>query len=74
MRDDLTEVVERLSQRKVIAFMSHNHIDPDLASELFVLAPRDRDAPLRRRPRPDPGPGVSSPNGWIRRGRVARSR
>jgi uncharacterized protein YbcI len=42
MRPDLTEAVERLSRRKVIAFMSHNHIDPDLASELFVLAPRER--------------------------------
>jgi uncharacterized protein YbcI len=40
MRADLTAAVERLSQRTVIAFMSHNHIDPDLASELFVLAPR----------------------------------
>lgn len=40
MRDDLTEAVERLSQRRVIAFMSQNHIDPDLASEVFVLAPR----------------------------------
>jgi uncharacterized protein YbcI len=45
MRGDLTEAVERLSQRKVIAFMSHNHIDPDLASELFVLAPRERTPP-----------------------------
>jgi uncharacterized protein YbcI len=44
MRDDLTEAVERLSHRRVIAFMSQNHIDPDLASELFVLAPRDRPA------------------------------
>ncbi len=45
MRQDLTAAVERLSQRTVIAFMSHNHIDPDLASELFVLAPRDRTPP-----------------------------
>jgi uncharacterized protein YbcI len=44
MRTDLTSAVERLSKRKVVAFMSHNHIDPDLASELFVLAPRDRTA------------------------------
>ncbi len=40
MRDDLTEAVERLTGRKVAAFMSHNHVDPDLAAELFVLAPR----------------------------------
>ena len=37
MRDDLTAVVERQLDRKVIAFMSQNHIDPDLAVEVFVL-------------------------------------
>jgi uncharacterized protein YbcI len=42
MRDDLIEVVERQLERKVIAFMSQNHIDPDLAVEVFVLQP---DAP-----------------------------
>jgi uncharacterized protein YbcI len=46
MRADLTDAVERLSGRKVVAFMSHNHIEPDLASELFVLAPRIRVAPV----------------------------
>lgn len=39
MRDDLIAVVERHLDRKVIAFMSQNHIDPDLAVELFVLDP-----------------------------------
>ena len=39
MRADFTEVVERLSGRKVVAFMSQNHIDPDLAVEVFVLDP-----------------------------------
>jgi uncharacterized protein YbcI len=37
MRPELTELVERNLGRKVIAFMSHNHIDPDLAVEVFVL-------------------------------------
>ena len=27
--------------RKVIAFMSQNHIDPDLAIEVFVLEPAE---------------------------------
>src|SRR3954465_11569505 len=31
MRKDLVGVVERQLERKVIAFMSQNHIDPDLA-------------------------------------------
>jgi len=40
MRDDLVAVVERQLDRKVIAFMSQNHIDPDLAAEVFVLEPQ----------------------------------
>jgi uncharacterized protein YbcI len=39
MRDDLIAIVERQLKRKVIAFMSQNHIDPDLAVEVFVLEP-----------------------------------
>jgi len=39
MKEDLIGIVERQLDRKVIAFMSQNHIDPDLAVELFVLAP-----------------------------------
>jgi uncharacterized protein YbcI len=39
MRDDLVAIVERQLARKVIAFMSQNHIDPDLAVEVFVLEP-----------------------------------
>jgi uncharacterized protein YbcI len=39
MRDDLVEVVQRLTGRKVIAFMSTNHADPDMAAELFMLEP-----------------------------------
>src|SRR3954451_15069203 len=40
MRDDLVTVVERATDRKVMAFMSQNHIDPDLAVEVFVLEPK----------------------------------
>jgi uncharacterized protein YbcI len=39
MREDLTEGVERLTGRRVVAFMSDNHIDPDMACEVFVLEP-----------------------------------
>jgi uncharacterized protein YbcI len=39
MRADMVAAVEGLSGRTVIAFMSSNHIDPDLAAETFVLAP-----------------------------------
>jgi uncharacterized protein YbcI len=37
MRDELVAIVERQLGRKVAAFMSQNHIDPDLAVEVFVL-------------------------------------
>ena len=39
MRDDLIALVETETKRKVVAFMSTNHIDPDMAAELFVLEP-----------------------------------
>jgi uncharacterized protein YbcI len=41
MREDLIEIVERELDRRVLAFMSQNHIDPDLAIEVFVLKPAD---------------------------------
>jgi uncharacterized protein YbcI len=37
MQDELTGAVEKLTGRKVIAFMSDNHVDPDLTAEIFVL-------------------------------------
>jgi uncharacterized protein YbcI len=40
MRDDLVKVVEDALDRKVIAFMSTNNIDPDMAVEVFVLEPK----------------------------------
>ena len=39
MREDAIASIEELTGRKVAAFMSANHIDPDLAAELFVLEP-----------------------------------
>ena len=39
MREDLTAVVEDALGRKVAAFMSANHVDPDMAAEIFVLEP-----------------------------------
>jgi len=41
MSGDLVAIVERQLDRKVIAFMSQNHIDPDLAVEVFVLEPAE---------------------------------
>ncbi len=39
MRDDLVGAVEALTRRTVIAFMSDNHIDADVATETFLHAP-----------------------------------
>ena len=45
MRADLTAAVEGLTRRKVSAFMSASHLDPDFAAEVFVL-----DEPLAEPP------------------------
>jgi uncharacterized protein YbcI len=37
MEADYTAAVERLTGRKVIAFVSGNNTNPDIASELFIL-------------------------------------
>jgi uncharacterized protein YbcI len=40
MQADVSRDIEELTGRKVIGFMSDNHIDPDLAVEVFILEPR----------------------------------
>ncbi len=45
MREDLVAAVERLTGRTVLAFLSDNHADPDIAVESFVLAPQDGAVP-----------------------------
>lgn len=39
MRQQLVSLVETQVQRQVMAFMSTNHTNPDMAVEIFVLAP-----------------------------------
>jgi uncharacterized protein YbcI len=39
MQTDLSREIEELTGRTVIGFMSDNHIDPDIAVEVFVLEP-----------------------------------
>ena len=39
MGRDMIGAIEELTGRTVVAFMSDNHIDPDLACEIFVLEP-----------------------------------
>src|SRR5207245_11671235 len=48
MRPELIATVERFSGRSTSACMSHNHLDPDIVVESFVLAPRTNGAPVDR--------------------------
>jgi uncharacterized protein YbcI len=43
MREEMSHKVEELTGRKVVGFMSDNHIDPDLAVEVFILERRQGD-------------------------------
>jgi len=38
-RQDAIEIVERLTGRKVVAFLSDHAVDPDYAIEAFILEP-----------------------------------
>jgi len=44
MGDALIAGVEEVLNRKVVAFLSSNHIDPDIAVETFFLAPLENGA------------------------------
>jgi uncharacterized protein YbcI len=37
MREECVSEIGQLTGRKVVAFMSANHIEPDIAAEIFVL-------------------------------------
>ena len=50
MRDAFKQEVERLTGRTVVAFLSDNHVEPDVAIEAFLLEPE---------PEPEPAWGVS---------------
>lgn len=50
MQVDVSGEIERLTGRRVIGFMSDNHIDPDLAVEVFVLEPVDTGSPREASP------------------------
>jgi uncharacterized protein YbcI len=37
MREAYVSAVEMLTERKVVAFMSANHMEPDMAAEIFIM-------------------------------------
>jgi uncharacterized protein YbcI len=51
MEEAFRGIVEEATERKVIAYMSSIHVDPDLAVEIFVLEPLDEPA-LEESPEP----------------------
>src|SRR5262245_54823929 len=56
MEDEFRRIVEGATHRKVIAYMSSIHVDPDLAVELFVLEPAEEQASTEAAPSTDGGP------------------
>jgi hypothetical protein len=55
MRSACITTIEQLTNRTVSAFMSANHIDPDIAAEIFVLDPETPQA-TPARPARSPAP------------------
>jgi uncharacterized protein YbcI len=46
MRHEAVFLIETIMRRKVVGFMSDNHLDPDLACEIFALEPGEPAQPL----------------------------
>ena len=62
MREDLLAAVGDLSGREVIAALDAHHTDPDIASEVFILAPRPKPvAPPSAPPRAEAAPSGTEP-------------
>jgi uncharacterized protein YbcI len=47
MRHEAVFLIETIMRRKVVGFMSDNHLDPDLACEIFALEPGEPAQPLQ---------------------------
>jgi uncharacterized protein YbcI len=59
MRADLVQGVEEITGRRVLAFLSANHMDPDIAIESFVLDSEVSPDGRGTAPDPDEAPGDS---------------
>jgi uncharacterized protein YbcI len=57
MRNGCSSAIEELTGRRVVGFMSDNHIDPDIAVEVFILEPLVEDPAVQvALAAADPGP------------------
>jgi uncharacterized protein YbcI len=77
MRENLVAGVEAITGRTVFAFLSANHLDPDIAVETFVLVPtedRARRSSANGAAASGPRPGVpangAAPNGSVPNGSI----
>jgi uncharacterized protein YbcI len=61
MRPEATSMIEELTGRPVVGFMSDNHANPDLGVEVFILEPDDRPSALEEGESTDEGYRVQSP-------------
>ncbi len=52
MQDRFIDVIQRLSGRRVLAFLSNHHVGPDIEIELLLPAPAPAPAPALDRPEP----------------------
>ncbi len=73
--DEFTEAIERLTGRRVVAFMSANQTTPGVAAELFLLdaAPSDTTPPsgqCARRTSPRIGPPPATSRSWPQSSRL----
>ena len=55
MRPEATSMIEQLTGRSVIGFMSDNHANPDLGVEVFILEPDDQPSTLEEGESTDQG-------------------
>lgn len=55
MGPDLIAGIEQVMQRKVLAFLSANHVNPDVAVETFLLAPSTEHTPAQQLASPPTG-------------------
>jgi uncharacterized protein YbcI len=56
LEDEFRRLIEGATGRKVIAYMSSIHVDPELAVELFVLEPLERPVAQELEPAAEPEP------------------
>jgi uncharacterized protein YbcI len=66
MREALVSRIEELTGRKVIAFMSDSHIEPDMGVEIFILEPSSSNGDGTR---PDDAAGTEPARGVVRESR-----